>query len=182
MIRTHLLRLAVVVPVLAQTVLLTGASAQEPIEPGWPREITVPEGTIVIYQPQPETLNGNALTARAAVSVTGPESTTPSFGVIWVTTRVETDLDTRVVTVLDVNVDRVRFANATEEQEDVLAEVLQREVPDWELDLSLDRLLTTLEAAELERRSDEKPTPGRGCRAWLALWDRACLSRGRAGR
>ncbi len=155
MIGTHLHRLAVFVPALAQMFFLTAASAQEPVDPAWPREITVAEGSIVIYQPQPERLDGNALSSRAAVSVTLTGSTTPSFGVVWMTSRVETDLDSRSVIVLDVNVDRVRFANATDEQQTALSEILQREVPQWELELSLDRLLTTLENAELERRSDE---------------------------
>ncbi len=93
--------------------LLTPASAQEPAEPGWPREITVAEGSIVIYQPQPERLDGNALSSRAALSVTLTGSTTPSFGVVWVTSRVDTDLDSRSVFVLDVNVDRVRRRDST---------------------------------------------------------------------
>ena len=155
MIRTHLRRLTVFVPALAQMLFLTPASAQEPVELGWPREITVAEGSIVIYQPQPESLDGNALSSRAAVSVTPTGSSAPSFGVVWLTARVDTDLDARSVSVLDVNVDRVRFPNATDEQETSLAELLQREIPEWELELSLDRLLTSLEAAELERRSDE---------------------------
>ena len=33
----------------------------------WPQEIADPEGTIVVYQPQPETLKGNVLTGRASV-------------------------------------------------------------------------------------------------------------------
>ena len=155
MIGTHLRRLTVFVPALAQMLVLTPASAQEPAELGWPREITVAEGSIVIYQPQPESLDGNALSARAAVSVTPTGNPAPSFGVVWLTMRIDTDLDARTVTVLDVNVDRVRFPNATDEQQTSLAELLQREIPQWELEISLDRLLTTLEAAELERRSDE---------------------------
>jgi len=134
---------------------LTPAFAQEPADPAWPREITVAEGSIVIYQPQPESLDGNALSGRAAVSVTPTGSSAPSFGVVWITARIDTDLDARSVSVLDINVDRVYFANATEEQQDALAEFLQGEIPQWELELSLDRLLTSLEDAELERRSDE---------------------------
>ena len=155
MIGTHFRRLAVFAPALTQMLLLAPASAQEPADPAWPREITVAEGSIVIYQPQPESLDGNALSARAAVSVTPTGNPAPSFGVVWLTMRIDTDLDARTVTVLDVNVDRVRFPNATDEQQTSLAELLQREIPQWELEISLDRLLTTLEAAELERRSDE---------------------------
>ena len=153
--RTPRHRLAVFVPALAPLLFLAVSAAQDAVDPGWPREITVAEGSVVIYQPQPENLEGNALTARAAVSVTRTGNTTPVFGVVWVTARVDTDLDTRTVGVLDVNVDRVRFPNATAEQEDSFADLLEREIPQWELEISLDRLLTSLELAEQERSSNE---------------------------
>ena len=35
----------------------------------WPQEIKAEEGTIVVYQPQPEELTGNTLTGRAAMSI-----------------------------------------------------------------------------------------------------------------
>ena len=51
----------------------TAVCAQEYInvetDGSWPREIKVPEGVVVIYQPQPEALNGNLLKGRAAVAV-----------------------------------------------------------------------------------------------------------------
>ena len=45
--------------------LWTGAEAA--VE--WPQEIDAEEGTIVVYQPQPERLDGNVLTGRAAMSL-----------------------------------------------------------------------------------------------------------------
>ena len=38
-------------------------------ETGWPKVIKVAKGEITVYQPQPETLDGNELSGRAAVSV-----------------------------------------------------------------------------------------------------------------
>ncbi|MGH7675545.1 MAG: hypothetical protein ACREMV_09760 [Gemmatimonadales bacterium] len=46
----------------------------------WPREIAVSSGTIVLYQPQPEKLAGNQLTARAAISFRPTGGTDPVFG------------------------------------------------------------------------------------------------------
>ena len=152
--RTPRNRLAVFVAALSPLLFLAFSAAQDAPDPGWPREITVAEASVVIYQPQLESLDGNALTSRAAVSVTATGSTTPVFGVVWMTARIDTDLDTRIVAVLDVNVDRVRFPNSTSEQEASFAELLESEIPQWELELSLDRLLTSLEVVEQERRSD----------------------------
>ena len=118
---------------------------------GWPREINVPEVTIVMYQPQLETFAGDHLTARAAVSVTKTGETEPLFGAVWMSARVATDRDTRMVEILDVTVTAARFPNATEEQLGSFSELLQREIPKWDLSLSLDRLLTSLELAEKEQ-------------------------------
>ena len=49
----------------------------------WPQEITTPNGQIIIYQPQPEKLEGNRLFGRSAVSLEGSKSEEPIFGVIW---------------------------------------------------------------------------------------------------
>jgi hypothetical protein len=69
--------------------------------------------------------------------------------------RVETDFDTRTVQIVAVDVPRVRFPNATKEQEQGFSQHLAREIPSWDLDLSLDRLLAMLEIAESRRQSAE---------------------------
>ncbi|UCG87621.1 MAG: carbohydrate-binding family V/XII, partial [Gemmatimonadota bacterium] len=79
------------------------------------------------------------------------EGATPVFGVVWLTARVETDRDTRMVDVLDVTVDNVRFPDITEDQERLLRNLLEYELPSWNMSISLDRLLTALELAEREQ-------------------------------
>ena len=132
--------------------LCSSALAQE-LE--WPRQIIVSEGKIVVYQPQPETFEDNELTARAAVSVTPDGETEPVFGTVWMSARLETDRDTRTTTVVDVEVTRVRFPEATPEQEQRLASILEEVIPRWELVISMDRLLTSLELAESRRKAAE---------------------------
>ncbi|MGH7493224.1 MAG: carbohydrate-binding family V/XII [bacterium] len=121
----------------------------------WPRQIDAPAAKVIIYQPQPETFKGNDLKGRAAVSVTGTGKSEPVFGAIWFTARVETDRDARMVSVLELKVDHVRFPESTPEQEQQLAALLESEIPKWELTSSLDRLLTSLEQAELEQKAAE---------------------------
>lgn len=43
----------------------------------WPQEIVAEEATIVVYQPQPEGLDGNVLSARAAISLEVANPATP---------------------------------------------------------------------------------------------------------
>ncbi len=118
----------------------------------WPRELEADRGTIIIYQPQIESLEGNDLRSRAAVSVQATEMNAPVFGTVWLSARIDTDTDEREVSVLDVLVRRVRFPNATEEQEDTLARFIEADFPIADLTISLDRVLAEL--AELEQRRD----------------------------
>jgi hypothetical protein len=135
--------------------ILWAGGAVYAVEEDWPREIIVPEGEIVIYQPQLETFKGDKLTARAAVSVTRKGETEPVFGAVWFDARVQTDRDTRIVTPLEVKVSDARFPNAPPEKVDKLKALLEKEIPKWELQISLDRLLTMLELVEKEKIASE---------------------------
>ncbi|MCZ6916544.1 MAG: carbohydrate-binding family V/XII, partial [Gemmatimonadetes bacterium] len=147
----------------ALTLAVVGGPPQQVAEdPGWPREIRVGTATILMYQPQPESFEGNMLSARAAISVERSEGAELQFGAVWITSRVETDRDTRIVRVLDATVNRVRFPEAAMDQEQTLADLLEREIPRWDLRVSLDRLLTSIELEE-ERvaATDLRATPPR---------------------
>jgi hypothetical protein len=122
-----------------------------PEESAWPREITVTEATILIYQPQLEKFEGNRLESRFAASVQTPKMAEPVFGAVWTKARVETDRDARIVRLVSLETVRSRFPNATPEQEAAFAAILKKQVPAWDLPLSLDRLLASLEVIEQRR-------------------------------
>ena len=130
------------------------AALQEEPQEGWPREIPVEGASVLIFQPQSDTFEGNMLSGRAAVSVTVTDQE-PVFGVVWYEARLETDRDTRTATVEDLTVTRVGFPGSEEEHQDALARLLEREIPSWELDISMDRLITDLELAETRRMAAE---------------------------
>ncbi len=136
--------------------LLSGGALAAQDDGGWPREIDAPAVKILIYQPQPETFMGDRLTGRAAVSVTPNGETEPVFGAMWINARVSTDRDTRMVDILDAKVENVRFPDATTEQEDEFKRLVETEVPKWQLSISLDRLLASLELADKERIAADK--------------------------
>ncbi|MFO1463832.1 MAG: hypothetical protein U1F66_08630 [bacterium] len=122
----------------------------------WPREITLPKASIVIYQPQPETFEGNHLTARSAVSVTMKDNPEPVYGAAWYDATVATDRDARTVEVEEVKVTKVKFPDATPEQEQKFMEVVGKEMTGWKLKGSLDRLLTTLQLAKQQEQISGK--------------------------
>jgi hypothetical protein len=116
---------------------------------GWPREAIHPKATVAMYEPQVERLTENDIEARAAVQVT-MKGSDPAFGAVWISARVDIDRDARLVTFHDIRIPRVRFADASEEDKAELARFLEQEMPRWDLQLDLDRLIPLLELAEHE--------------------------------
>jgi len=66
--------------------------------------------------------------------------------------RLAIDRDRRMVSIADVQVPLVRFPEASEEGKGKLAELLEREIPGWNIEISMDRFAAGLELAE------EKPS------------------------
>lgn len=143
-------------PALLTTVVISlmawaTASAQDAPSP-WPRKIEVAEGEFTIYQPQPESFNGNTLTGRAAGSLKqrGEQRT---FGVFWFTARVDTDRDAGEAVLRDIVVTDVRWPDSEPEKEQEVAGILTGLMPDASVPISLERLTASLATAELERQS-----------------------------
>jgi len=128
--------------------------AQE-ADPGWPRDIVMPQGTITVYQPQPEALEGNVLKGRAATSILKAGATEPVFGVFWFQGRLDVDRDARMAVISDVLITRVRFPEATPEEAMAYIAIVEVEVPKWQHPISLDRLVASLNAAWAEQQSAE---------------------------
>ena len=141
----------------AALTLLLGAAltlplaAQKTAGIGWPKEIVATGHRIVIYLPQVDNLAGDLLTVRAALSIHSDGKEEPVFGAAWFTARITTDRDARTATLRDAKVSRVRFPNITPEQEAQLKALVEAEIPKWGMVMSLDNLLTSLEAARVEQ-------------------------------
>ncbi len=138
--------------------LLLGSlnGAQGATTDSWPKEITSPQWMVVIYQPQPEKLEGNELDARAAVSVELKGSAEPVFGAVWFKARLDTDRSERTATITDVSITHVRFPEQDDQKSKKLVDLLEHEIPKWQMSISMDRLLTTLELVEQRAEVSEK--------------------------
>jgi len=123
-------------------------ASPNPEDQGWPKIIENEKGKVIIYQPQIESFTGERLEARAAVSVTTPEITTPVFGAMWFDCKVSTDKDERTVDLIDLTVSAAKFPESNEENVDKLISFLEREIPTYDIHISLDRLLADLEMDE----------------------------------
>jgi hypothetical protein len=119
----------------------------------WPQEITAKEGTVVIYQPQPESLEGDILKSRAAFSLelTGKEE--PIFGAMWFDARLETDKESGIARVVGLKVTKVGWPDSKDADEQRLTHVIESAVPDSGFEISMERLSASLVTAEVEQKS-----------------------------
>jgi hypothetical protein len=139
-------------PLLMLAILLS-PSANAVIE--WPQEVSADEGIIVVYQPQPESLTGNTLISRAAISLELNDQEEPIFGAMWLSARIDTDHDAGVALVRDIRVNKVRWPGSKDATEQRFTAIVEAAMPSAGLEISLERLSASLANAEIERDSLE---------------------------
>ncbi|WP_143520120.1 carbohydrate-binding family V/XII [Reichenbachiella sp. 5M10] len=131
--------------------------AQENESAFFPKIIENDKGKIVIYQPQSESLKGDVLESRVAISVKPKEDSAPTFGVMWVTSYLEVDRVDRLVTLKSAKINAVRFPEEVDSVKiQKLKSFIENEVPNWHYEFSLDGLISTLEEADGERNVEFK--------------------------
>lgn len=122
----------------------------------WPKQIKTEKVKILIYQLQPESFVGDKLTARAAVSVTKTGESQPVFGAIWTEAKVNTDRESRTVTLVNIKITNVKFpAQGPNDNNEDFKKLLEEEIPKWELEFSLDALLSSLQINEAEIKTSQ---------------------------
>jgi len=155
-------------PLIKQFTILLGAIALS-ITAGaqsaetWPKSLETADGALLkIYQPEPETLKGQALTFRAAISVTEKGMIDPVFGTFWGTGTIATDRDDRQIlfTALAINDIRIPRDSAPDRLNYIRA-TIQSGFPAAAGEVPLDVVLTSLnqqmDEARLSRSLNTQP-------------------------
>ncbi len=132
--------------------LVPAVSAQEA---SWPRQFDSTSGTFIVYQPQPEQLGGNLVTARAAFSLQKADAASATFGVLWFQAHVQVDRDSSTVTESDLDVTKVRLPGASAAEAKRYEHLVEAEATGWDLSGSLEELQAGLAASAKERLSVE---------------------------
>ena len=133
--------------------VLSAGAAFAVDDAGWPREVPMKNGTVTVYQPQIESMKGDVVKMRAALSYQGNDKKEPVFGVTWMMVKMKTDRDARTVTFSEALVERTRFPNITPEKEKRFADLAGPRIAQWTFTMSLDRFTAALSAAESEQKS-----------------------------
>ncbi|MFV8820029.1 carbohydrate-binding family V/XII [Haliea sp. E17] len=119
----------------------------------WPQEVSAEEGTITVYQPQPEALTGNLLTGRAAMSLDLKGNDETIFGAFWFEATLDTDQDAGTALIRDLRVTRVRWPDSKDAAEQRFTAIVESALPENGFTISLDRLSASLESAQVEQKS-----------------------------
>jgi len=119
----------------------------------WPQELTGEKGTIVIYQPQPEKLQGNMLTGRAAMQLELKNNNQPIFGVFWFSSTIETDRSTNSAIIKNIKVTNVGWPDSKESDEQEFSHFVEQQLENSSFTSSLSKLTATLTNSEKVKQS-----------------------------
>ncbi|NRD73185.1 carbohydrate-binding family V/XII [Shewanella sp. VB17] len=117
----------------------------------WPQNVQTDKGTLVVYQPQPESLNGNVLKGRAAMSFELKDQAEPVFGAFWFNAKIDNNGD--IALVRDIVVNEVRWPNSSTEDQQNFTDTASKALASSSFEISMARLSTSLELAEQEKHS-----------------------------
>ena len=138
---------------IVAAILISIASLAQAIN--WPQEIVRDEGTIVVYQPQFESLEGNVLKGRAAMALELKNRDEPIFGAFWFSSKVDTDTAAGTATIRDIEVTDVRWPESTDAREQEFTTIVNAAIPATGFEISMERLSSSIESAEAVQASLE---------------------------
>lgn len=139
--------------IFAATVLSTLACPQA-ADRGWPRTIHSNSVRIDVYQPQVDSWTNGKLQDRTALAITEKATGQTTYGTAWLSARTTVDQDTRLVTLYDVDVQKVTFPSAGD-REAGYAKTATEALQQWTPTIALDRLLADISITQNEQKSSE---------------------------
>lgn len=135
------------------------ASAQE-TKDEWPLVFTVGGDEVQVFKPQPESFDGTAFTARAAVALQRPQDDTPVFGAIWGNGVLAVDRTSRMGKLTAFKVTDARFPGITDADERTrIMEMLSAGITDHAAPIAIDWLVSALEEEQQSTASYDNSPP-----------------------
>lgn len=130
--------------------LLTGQQTLFSQQTTWPKEIPIGKsgGKVIIYQPQPDALEGITLTGRAAIAGKEKASDELVFGAIFFEAKLSTDKATRKAGLESIKITNAKVKGLEDEEKiKKLLALIESEVPKWNIEMSLDQLASSIKKA-----------------------------------
>jgi hypothetical protein len=144
--RQSLVRLVLITLLFAWSCWSGHAWAQDE---GWPRQKQQDGNTLVYYQPQLDSWKDQkVLKARIAVVLTLQGHAQPIAGAVWITADTDADLESRTVTLEDVEVEKASFSVLDPSLAKAAEKAVKAMIPSKSVIVSLDRILAGLKKTE----------------------------------
>lgn len=144
--KSRLITGLVTIAAIAWAGLADAQSARAAPADPWPRQITVRDATVLVYQPQVESWTANVLDFRSAVAIRTTASKQETFGVVWATARTRVDRVSRIVALEDLQLTRSHFPTLADDGA-AYVDALRREFGPGQRTIGLDRLEASLAAS-----------------------------------
>ena len=122
-----------------------------PADP-WPRDLSIGNAAVLVYQPQINSWNGNRIDFRAALAIKPSGAQEETFGVVFASARTQVDKVTRTVVFENLTITKSDFPTLPGRGAAYVAE-LQASLASGLKTISLDRLQASLAASGI------KPSP-----------------------
>src|SRR5574337_1130260 len=144
-----------------------GSLAQAPATPAgavplssdpWPRDISVPNAAVLIYQPQINSWVGNRIDFRAAMAIKPTGAKAETFGAVFASARTQVDKVTRMVVFEDLKITKVDFPTLPDRGAGYTA-ALQSSMASRARTISLDKLEASLAAAGVKPQAVQVENP-----------------------
>jgi hypothetical protein len=103
----------------------------------WPQELKTDQGMLVVYQPQPENLQGKTLTGRAAMSMELKNEKDPVYGVFWFSADIETDRSNDSANITNLKVTKVGWPDSKDTGEQRFTEAVEKALVSSSFTISL---------------------------------------------
>ena len=144
---------------LSITIAVTALSAAAQ-QDQWPVSFTADGNQYQVFAPQPETMNGDRFTARAAVSMQRPADKQPVFGAIWGDAVMEVDRGSRLGRLTSFTVTDARFPGVTDvAQLEQLKRSISDRLPKQAGPISIDWLVSAMENEKIPETSYKNDPP-----------------------
>jgi hypothetical protein len=134
--------------VIAQQPAPAASGPALPADP-WPRDVSISNAALLIYQPQVNSWVDNKIDLRSAMAIKPTGATDETFGVVFVTARTQVDKVSRMVAFENMQITKLDFPTLPDHGAGYRAE-LQKRLSVGVKSISLDRLQESLVAAGIK--------------------------------
>jgi hypothetical protein len=134
---------------LAIGALAANAATPPPVDPGWPRQRTNEQGSLVYYQPQVDDWKDfKQLDFRMAFSLT-PKGQKEIIGVLVLTANTTANVDDHSVVLTNFKITETHFPSLSPEMAGKMDQLVRSFLPpDHTVTMSLDRLVASVEKSQ----------------------------------